>query len=165
MTSKVPASVLLGVPLRMRTAPPVRSIVTRDAIARPGVSGPPRYPVGSTTVPQAMGLPAGAAGGGTDAHPATMPYAASNGTSTIVLLVLMTPLSPDAASLADAGQQVLRPVPDRVPANVVDAGRPAPRGTHGRVVRVPRIPGLAGVQDDEVRGRLPGVEPGVLDLA
>src|ERR1700761_2115768 len=92
MTSRRLVSAPLGVPWGMRAAPPERSIVARDAIARPGVSGPPRYPVGSTTVPQVMGLLAGAAGGGTDAHPASVPHAASNGTSTIVLLVLMTPL-------------------------------------------------------------------------
>src|SRR6185437_5585570 len=69
------------------------------------------------------------------------------------------------ALVVDGAEQVLRPVPDRVLADVVDTGGAAPRGAHGPVARVPGVAGLAGAQDDEVRGRAPRVEPGVLDLA
>src|ERR1700761_6629481 len=113
MTSRMLVSAVLGVPFVMLTAPPARSTVARDAIARLGVSGPPRYPVESTTLPQVMALPAGPVGVGVDAQPAAAPHAASNGTSVTVSLVLMTaPLSdclqwPMAASRFSGQYQIV----------------------------------------------------------
>src|ERR1700722_18200008 len=96
MTSRVLASAVVGVPRGMLAVPLANSTLVRDAIARSAVSGPFSYPVESTTLwhfrtmPADAGRPRAAAGPIPEPHPAVMEDPASDSTSAIACLMVMT---------------------------------------------------------------------------
>jgi hypothetical protein len=97
MMSRVLTSAVVGLPRGMLAAPLASSILVRDAIARSAVSGPFSYPVESTTLrhvrtmPADAGMPPPAAAGPIpEPHPAVMQDPASDSTSAIAYLMVMT---------------------------------------------------------------------------